>query len=70
MWNVSHLVMFIVMLVRTCSSFQQEPSHFCSLPLGDEYLHGAVLLTLKGKIGSDADSVYKDLQILFKNKGS
>lgn len=39
-------------------------------PLGDEYLHGAVLLTLKGKIGSDADSVYKDLQILFKNKGS
>ena len=70
MWNASHLVMSIVTLVRTCSSFQQEPSRFCSLPLGDEYLHGAILSTLKGKIRSDADSVYKDLQILFKNKGS
>ena len=70
MWNVSHLVMFVVMSVRTCSLFQQEPNHFYSLPLGDEYLQGAVLLTLKEKIRSDADSVNKDLQILFKNKGS
>ena len=70
MWNVSHLVMFVVMSVRTCSLLQQEPNHFYRLPLGDEYLQGAVLLTLKEKIRSDADSVNKDLQILLKNKGS